>query len=301
MAASCDILLRHGGSAAWAATAGATLTDHASLLHTPFLRELSTPPRIRLMDSILVHGLRQRRINGGGCWFERLTSVIKGRWPAPTASAGTQSAERGLGISDKPYYFYALRADRRFGSVVFLLREIDGVNWPPDARGATPFDSGGMWFGKIATNPPLDKSGWRSLFKAHDVPLVAWRSAFETYIGTRYSTVADYVRGIAPTSTHAQDGYAIVMGEPNEPRAWTWEVRVPHQLAPDHLELQAVCLSEERRNLYLDWLWDDSSLTTSERRKIDAWLQDYAIVPSPGLSEVDRAGEWLVRRLSSEG
>lgn len=55
----------------------------------------------------------------------------------PIASAGTQSAEHGLGISGRPYYFYALRADRRFGLVVFLLSEVES-DWPPYARGATP-------------------------------------------------------------------------------------------------------------------------------------------------------------------
>ena len=248
------------------------------------------------MDSILVHGLRQSRVDGDERWFERLTSAIKGSWPVPTASAGTQSAERGLGISGKPYYFYALRTDGRFGFVVFLLGEIEGVDWPPDARGATPFDSGGLWSRKIATDPPLDQTGRRDHFKTHDVPLAAWRSAFETYIVTRYSTVADYVRGIAPAGTQPQNlGYAIVMGEPNEPRAWTWEVRVPHQLAHQRLELQAVCLSEENRNRYLGWLWDESPLTTGERREIAGWLQDYAIISAPGLSEADRAAEWLVQ------
>ena len=198
------------------------------------------------MDSILVHGLRQGRVDGDERWFERLTSAIKGSWPVPTASVRTQSAERGLGISGKPYYFYALRADRRFGFVVFLLSEIEGVDWPPDARGATSFDSGGMWFGKIAIDPPLDQNGRRGLFMSHDVTLAAWRSEFETYIGRCYGAVADYVRGSAPAGTQPQNlGHAIVVDEPNEPLAWTWEVRVPHQLAPHRLELQAVCLSEE--------------------------------------------------------
>ena len=256
--------------------------------------------RLHTMDSILVHGLRQPRHEHGRDWVERLTSAITGRWPEPTASAGTQSAERGLGISGKPYYFYALRTDWRFGFVVFLFS--DGGDWPPDARGATPFDSGGMWLEKIATDPPIDRDGRRELFKNHDVPLVDWRSEFETYIGTRYDTVADYVRGSAPASTHPHDSeHAIVMDKPNKPPAWTWEVRVPHQLAPHHLELQAVCLSEENRNRYLGWLWDHSPLPTSERRKVAGWLQNYAIPPSPGLSEVDRAAEWLVQRLSDDG
>ena len=50
-------------------------------------------------------------------------------------------------------------------------------------------------------------------------------------------------------------------------------------------------LSEESRNLYLGWLWDHSPLSTSERREIDSWIKDHAIVPSPGLSVADRAAE----------
>ena len=91
------------------------------------------------------------------------------------------------------------------------------------------------------------------------------------------------------------------MDEPNEPRAWTWEVRVPYRLAPYRLELQAVCLSEENRNRYLDWLWDRSTLASSERREIDRWIQDRAIVPSSGLSEADRAAEWLVQEVANDG
>ena len=246
--------------------------------------------------------MRQRPVDDGGVWFERLTSAIKGDWPVPIASAGTQSAEHGLGIAGNPYYFYALRADRRFGFVVFLLREVEGVEWPPDARGATPFDSGGLWFGKIAIEPPLDQSERRDHFKAHDMPLVAWRTTFEAYVDTRYDRAADYVRGNAPVGTRPRSsGHAIVMGEPNEPRAWTWEVRVPRQLAPRHIELRAVCLSVRNRSHYLRWLWNQSQLPASERREIDTWIQNYAIVTSPGVSEADRATEWLVREIANDG
>ena len=214
----------------------------------------------------------------------------------PTATERTQRAEHGLGIAGKPYYFYALRADGRFSFVVFLLSEVEGVGWPPDARGATPFDSGGMWFGRIATAPPLDQDGRRALFKTHDVPLVAWRSEFKTYIRTRYRAVADYIRGGTPDHAQSQrSGHAIVTDKPNEAPAWTWEVRVPHQLAARHLKLQAVCISEENRNSYLGWLWEDSPLSSSDRREIDGWLRRHAIVPSPSLSEVDRTAEWLVQ------
>lgn len=255
--------------------------------------------RLYAMNSILTHGLRQHRVDSGGGWFERLTDAIKGKWPVPNASKGTRRAEHGLGISGRPYYFYALRADRRFGFLVFLLDEIEGADWPLDAKGATPFDSGGMWFGKIATDAPLPQSERRGFFKTYEMPLAAWRSAFETHIGTRYKTIGDYIRGSAAAGTQAQNsGPAIAMDARNEPRAWTWEVRVPHLLVARHLKLRAVCVSEENRNLFLRWLWNDSPLTASERREIDKWIQDYAIVPSPGIFEADRAAEWLVQEVA---
>ena len=180
---------------------------------------------------------------------------------------------------------------------MFVLGETKGVDWPSDAKGASPFDSGGLWFGRIDTTPPLDQVGRRGLFNAQEVPLAAWRAAFETDIATRYSAIADYVRGhvgsadIQPKESEP----AIVIGRPNGPRAWTWEVRVPHALIHRNLELRAVCLSEERQRFYLGWLWKDSPLAIGESRRIEKWLQDNAIVPSPGQFEVDAVTEWLVQ------
>ena len=76
----------------------------------------------------------------------------------PPASPHTLDAERGLGIRDKPYYFYVLRTEDAYGFVVFVVSEAEGAAWPRDARGATPFDSGGWWAGKIQTDPPLDEA-----------------------------------------------------------------------------------------------------------------------------------------------
>lgn len=252
------------------------------------------------MDCILVHGLRRRRVGPGGGWFERMTDALVGRWPMPIASARTQRAEHGLGVSGKPYYFYSLRAEGNFGLVVFLLGEVEGVEWPPGAKGATPFDSGGLWFGDIVTDPPLNESGRRGFFETHDVALADWRAAFRTYIDTRYKAITDYIRGtVAVTGTPQRNSRpAVVMGAPNEPRAWTWEVRVPHQLIARRLEVRAVCISEENRDRYLGWLWDHSPLTTSESSRIEKWIQDHAIVPSPGESETDRVEEWLVREVA---
>ena len=232
------------------------------------------------MDSLLIRGLRQRPVHGGGDWRELMTNAIRGEWPAPKASERTLKAEHGLDIGGKPYYFYVLRAERNFGLVVFVLSEIEEADWPTDAKGATPFDSGGLWSGKVATHPELDEAGRRAFFQDHDVPLVDWRAAFEQYIRTQYGTVSDYIKGIAPgTRSEPQNlGVTIIKGNPNDKRAWTWEARVPHNLVAGHLELRAAYMTETRRGAYLDWLWH-SSLTEHESSRIHRWVEDYVVVP----------------------
>ena len=79
-----------------------------------------------------------------------------------------------------------------------LAGEDEETGWPSDARGATPFDSGGLWWEKIATCPALDGAGRRAFFRDHDVPLVDWGAAFERYVWNHYGTVTDYLVGSEP-------------------------------------------------------------------------------------------------------
>ncbi len=206
---------------------------------------------------------------GGGDWCELMTNAIRGEWPAPEASEPTLEAERGLGIGGKPYYFYVLRAEESFSLVVLVLSEVEEANWPVGAKGATPFDSGGLWSGKIKTHPELDEIGRRTFFQDHDVPLVDWRLAFEEYVRTHYGTVSDYLKGNAPgPGNEPQDlGVTIIKGNPNNKRAWTWEVRIPHDLVADRLKLQAAYMIEADYKRYLDWL-GPSSLTDREISRI---------------------------------
>ena len=232
------------------------------------------------MNSLLIRGLRQKPGHVGGDWRELMTNAVRGEWPAPAASPQTLEAEHGLGIGGKPYYFYALRADESFGLVVFVLREVKEADWPVDAKGATPFDSGGLWLGRVATHPGLDEAGRRAFFQAQEVPLVDWRAAFEEYVRTRYGTIFDYLDGRAPGPGYEPQelGVNIIRGQPNTPRAWTWEVRIPHALIADRLTLRAVYMNEISRDAYIDWLWR-SSLTAHESRQIQNWIENHVIVP----------------------
>ena len=239
------------------------------------------------MNSLLIRGLRRKSVREGGDWRTLLTSAVRGEWPAPRASTQTLEAEHGLGISGKPYYFYVLRAKESFGLVVFVLSEVEEAVWPADAKGATSFDSGGLWSGKVATHPELDESGWRTFFQDQDVPLVDWRTAFEQYVHTHYGAINDYLRGNAPGLGNEPQAseVTIIRGTPNDDRSWTWEVRIPHDLVAGRLELVAAYMTETHRKSYVDWL-SHSSLTERESSQIFQWIQDYVVVPTQDESVV---------------
>ena len=249
------------------------------------------------MNSVLIRGLRQRRVHGGGDWCELVTSAIRGEWPAPKASERTQKAERGLGIGGKPYYFYVLRAEESFGLVVFVLSEDEEAEWPSDARGATPFDSGGLWLKKVETDPQLDDAGRRAFFQDHDVPLARWRAAFGGYIRAHYGTVSNYIEGDAPEpEIKSRDlQVTITRGSSNDKLAWTWEVRIPHDLAAGRLALRAAYMTETCRDDYLDWLWR-SPLADDESGRIHRWVEAHVIVPKQDESVVQTVED----RLASE-
>jgi len=164
--------------------------------------------------------------------------------------------------------------------VVFVLSEVEGVYWPVGAKGATPFDSGGLWLGKVATRPKLDEAGRRRFFQDQDVPLVDWRAAFEEYIHTRYGTVSDYLDGRAPGlgNEPQESEVSIIRGQPNTTQAWTWEVRIPHDLIAGRLRLRAAYMDEVSRDDYVDWLWH-SSLADHESHQIQSWIENHVIVP----------------------
>ena len=236
---------------------------------------------IETMMPLLIRGLRNGRLHGGESWYELVTRAVRGEWPALAASPRTLKAELGLGIVGKPYYFYVLRAEDTYSFVVFVVSETAGTVWPQDARGATPFDSGGWWWGKIRTDPPLKETTRRTAFRMLDVPLREWQDAFEQYIHSRYGRVGDYIEGHAPRSgcEPAETGFTVIEGQPNNAQAWTWEVRVPHELIAGRLILKKVYMDKDDRDEYIEWLWHRSALADSERLRVERWVMDHVEMP----------------------
>ena len=225
-----------------------------------------------------------------------MTRAIQGEWPAPATSLKTLEAESGLSILDKPYYFYIMQADDSYGFVVFVLSEAEGAVWPEKARGATPLDSGGWWLGKVHTEPPLDEATRQAAFGTLDVPLRDWRCAFEHSICAQHGTICDYIYGRAPKSDHPPEtGFTIIKGEPNTRKAWTWEIRVPHDLISGRLTLEKIFMTEASRVKYVDWLWYDSSLADSESYRIDKWISHHLEVSKQAEFVVPTVRAWLAR------
>ena len=149
-----------------------------------------------------------------------------------------------------PYYFYVMRAHRAFGYVVFLFEEVQtNASMPSCAKGATPFDTGGLWIGAI--HPIKDKREKRDLFASEEVALERWQSTFFDYINNNYLDAQDYVHGKPPA-----DGILRITRQSprNDARAWTWEVRYPNSLASTWLRLDRAYMHRDDHTDYVDWL-----------------------------------------------
>ena len=203
--------------------------------------------------TLLVHGLREESADDADTedrLWRRTSDALLSRWPSPSPLPGTVCAEQGLGILGSPYYFYVMRAHRAFGYMVFIFEEAQtSASMPSDTKGATPFDTGGLWIGAI--HPVNDRGEKRRLFANEEVALDCWRSEFLRYIDRNYSDAKHYVVGDPPK--FGIDGITARTPE-NEARAWTWEVRYPSELAPSWLRLERAYMHRDDHTDYLDWL-----------------------------------------------
>lgn len=239
---------------------------------------------------VLVTGLPEPKVRRVD-WRESMTNILCRDWSSRKPSAKTTEAEKALGIDGAPRYFYAVRTERAFGFAVFFFREVSGFTWPDNADGATPFDSGGLWFGKIATRPPAESHKRKEIFRKCRISLPLWRSEFDRYISANYSDLTDYIEGDPPS-----DGTPpIIASDLNTSRAWTWEVRVPSQLMNRGVDLYHGFLSEEDRNKYRDWLWTDSDLDDGTCRLIELWMEENMTFAPLGESALKYAEIKLLR------
>ena len=229
---------------------------------------------------VLVTGLPEPKAKKRLSWRESMTNIICREWFPRKPSTETEQAETSLGITGEPRYFYAMRTEHAFGFAVFFFREVFNFAWPQNTKGATPFDSGGLWHGRIATQPPASSTQRIRIFQRCQTSLPSWAQVFRRHVSTNYSSVEEYIRGDPPSTGTAP----IIVGSPNKSRAWTWEVRVPGELMNEGVDLYRGFLSKEDQNKYRDWLWTDSELDDSTCRSIESWMQENMTVAPLGIS-----------------
>lgn len=199
-----------------------------------------------LGDPVLVRGVSDKPQSEN--WCEHVTNVLLGCWPARANREAVECAELSLGISDSPYYFYVLRTDAYFGNAIFLFR--DHKNWHDHVYGATPFDSGLFAEGSINTHPPIhEPHSRRDFFQEKQDPLIRWKEKFRSYIERNYKNLESYIKGYYP-----KHGSPIVSSGHSDPRAWTWEVRIPIQFVSNNVTLLHVFLNEEDLPEYRLWV-----------------------------------------------
>ena len=217
-----------------------------------------------------------------------VADVIRRRWVTLPRSSGTEEAESGLGITGEPLYFYAMRPEHAFGFVVFALRL--AVRPDTGVRGATPFDSGGLWIGEVRAPRALAAPERRDLFRKHDVPLAAFPDMFERYANANYDTLDDYVEGRPPRTGTPP----ITPGHPNASRAWTWEVRIPRGVANRWAELVGGFITPAAMNEFGDWLSYESAIEDAEAERVLRWVSARMRLAPPGLSASEFAKEAML-------
>ena len=225
-------------------------------------------------DCFLVRGLRASKPKHLHDRYDQITNTILNEWPPPIRSPDTKEAESNLQIDGLPYYFYVMRTELIFGSVVFLFRDVFDPALPDNVYGTTPFDSGGLWHNHIRTNPEIPPPERIALFHKTQTSLSRWRTSFRDYIESNYGRIAQYIEGAAPQS----GTYPIVADIPtNESRAWTWEARIPFELPSHSLELIRGFFPQQDRIRYFGWLQEQRP---SDHTSIVNWMnQNVTLVP----------------------
>ncbi len=226
-----------------------------------------------------VRGLREPRSEFDD-WRKVVAELLRvspGRSATPTAS--TSASERGYRIPPC-WYWYVARTEKLFGHAVIFFRPILSDDIAKVNGGMCPFDSGGLWTGKMACNPPIStEDEKRAFFQAHDSNLSQWPDRCETYLKNNYHDFRDYVLGEPPSNGIS----GVVIGPPNDAHAWTWEVRISKTAVSGNVEPVSIFWNADDADVFVDWLMDPDALELelelSDRIELVEWLNDNDNVP----------------------
>ncbi|MDJ0015066.1 hypothetical protein [Rhodococcus erythropolis] len=123
----------------------------------------------------------------------------------------------------------------------------------PASGGVSPFDTGGLWHGKMAANVDVGTDAQkRSLFSSTQVAVDAYQGPMEEWLISAFPAGIDgYTRGSDPEHPSKVD-LVVVSGDT---QSWSWEVHI-HNMAPDLAFPRPFALHWTRGQFesYLQWL-----------------------------------------------
>lgn len=219
-------------------------------------------------------------------WYRRVQSLLLSTFPSDIAGVSTAAAENGLGLSPS-LYWYVLRTEEHYGHVVFLWSEREA--FLPEDGAVSPFDTGGLWHGHVATDPAVEPDDRKEFVAANSVPVSDWLVAFQSWIRANYARTAEYVEGQPPNVGVAR----IVYDSRNSAPAWTWEARVEKGRYRQQVAIRHVFWSADDRKAFEDWVEERSGVDD----KLAEDLLELVAAVTVETPRVVRANEEVVRHL----
>ncbi len=167
-----------------------------------------------------------------------------------TSSDSTEQAEFGLGFPPSSYW-YVGRVHNLYGRVLMAWSSRSD-----QFAGAlvTPFDTGGLWHGKIEAEPSLTSEEARQKFvRESSINTQLAHDLFFDWLDDGFSECYEYVGGLGPPMALLDDR---LKPSENNPFSWSWEVRYArHTRLPEQaLRLEKVFWPEEDYFSYLAYL-----------------------------------------------
>ncbi|MBW8762950.1 MAG: hypothetical protein JF592_10240 [Microbacterium sp.] len=131
----------------------------------------------------------------------------------------TNRAEDVLGWEHQVYFFVGRpHPDYSASVTVYPQPEFGAADWA-----VTPFDTGGMLKGHIATHEELDETERASIIERWTRRDITYAAEKDEWIDSAFKSRGGYVRSETPTSHVVPE----VDLEHNSDHSWTWEGRLP--------------------------------------------------------------------------
>jgi len=222
-------------------------------------------------DRPWILGLRPKK-GLGAAWQSIVQSILLRTFRTAATGPNTAAAEKGLGIAPC-VYFYVFQTTGRFGSVVFLWRENPDKPLKAADGAVAPFDTGGIWHGRIVTDPPLAGTARQGFVQKHSKPIDKWLPEFVKWIADNYKTTEEYLEGKPPSAGVRP----IVYDSRNEEGAWTWEARVEKASWDEQISIGHVFWSREDRTAFEEWLTHESTIDTKVAEELIELIQTVSI------------------------